>query len=96
MQWLTSTTKAALLFLQGLERSMPRRRFAISERGYFLLAPEWTELNDEILIVDGCLCPLVARRTGEFATIVGASYVHGVMHGEAVTDDTRCEPVTLV
>lgn len=96
LDWLTNTSKAALLFLRALDRSMPRRRFAISKQGYFLLAPEWTEPDDEILIVHGCPCPLVVRRTGEFATVVGAAYVHGVMRGETVTNDTRWEPVTFV
>jgi hypothetical protein len=57
------------------------------------------EAGDELWIVSGSPAPLVLRRTGaldnEFI-IVGEAYVHGIMHGETVTDDVDWKKIQMV
>jgi hypothetical protein len=78
------------------------RRLARTRKGYLGLVPDNTEPKDEIWLVKGAHTPLVLRRSvierpdieGTYHILVGASYVHGIMYGDAF-DERRCERVQL-
>jgi hypothetical protein len=71
----------------------------LTDRGYLGTGYLSIEAGDELWIVSGSPAPLVLRRTGaldnEF-TIVGEAYVHGIMHGETVTDDVDWKKIQMV
>ncbi|KAJ4024578.1 hypothetical protein NW752_003145 [Fusarium irregulare] len=64
--------------------------------GYLGMGLESVEVGDEVWVVRGCPTPLVFRREEEKFSLVGESYVHGVMNGEAVGDDTKWEKIQIV
>ncbi|OTB12792.1 hypothetical protein K445DRAFT_320588 [Daldinia sp. EC12] len=68
------------------------RKLFISKNGYIGLAPEDALEGDEIWVLDGGRLPLVLRPLGNRSekgpeteyTLIGDSYVHGIMDGEFV------------
>ncbi|KAI0469784.1 heterokaryon incompatibility protein-domain-containing protein [Xylariaceae sp. FL0804] len=66
-----------------------KRRFIVTERGYFGLGPREATVGDEVLLLRGHQAPVLARKD-QRRRIVGDSYVHGIMYGEAFEED-RCQ-----
>lgn len=60
------------------------RRFFVSKDGYFGLAPPNAEKGNRVAVLYGVDVPFILRRSGSSFKVVGESYVHGLMHGEAV------------
>lgn len=60
------------------------RRFFVSEDGYFGLAPPDARKGDQVAVLYGSEIPFILRKIGSTFQIVGESYVHGLMSGEAV------------
>lgn len=48
------------------------------------LAPVGSMPGDAICVVQGCSIPLVMRPKGDHWILIGESYVHGIMDGEAM------------
>ncbi|KAL9069584.1 MAG: hypothetical protein Q9157_006112 [Trypethelium eluteriae] len=68
-----------------------RRRFLITKNGYIGLGPRETKVGDSIVILQGGRVPVVARRAASgHWRVVGESYIHGIMQGEAFDED-KCE-----
>ena len=90
--WLT-----AAAFIERLGNG----RFFITRRGYVGIAPDSTHIGDSICIVQGASVPFVVRPAKHpgFArvhSLVGETYVHGIMYGEALAfDDTMAETIYL-
>lgn len=61
------------------------RRFIVSAQGYFGLAPPGTCKGDRIAVLLGVEVPFILRKTGSTFQVVGESYIHGLMDGEAVS-----------
>jgi hypothetical protein len=70
-----------------------------TERGYIGLVPTLSEPEDQVWVIRGCRVPLVLRenasRPGYFQ-IVGTSYVHGIMDGEAFNNGEDFQVLSLV
>ncbi|EFQ32139.1 hypothetical protein CGRA01v4_08245 [Colletotrichum graminicola] len=65
---------------------------------YVGMVPDGCEAGDEVWVMKGCNAPFVLRRSAQrqgARRIVGAAYVHGIMNGEAVGEDTAFEPVAI-
>ena len=62
------------------------RRFYKSHKGFMGLAPDIAQEGDKICLVLGCCTPLIIRGGGPNFSLVGESYVHGVMDGELMPD----------
>lgn len=62
------------------------RRFYRSNKGFMGLAPDIAQKGDKICLVLGCCTPLIIRGEGPNFSLVGESYVHGVMDGELMAD----------
>jgi len=68
----------------------------LTDSGYLGMGYESVEEGDEIWIVRGCPTPLVLRRSEEGFSLIGESYVHGVMRGEAVGDNVEWKKIQIV
>jgi hypothetical protein len=71
------------------------RRMGVSKTGYFLLAPAIAEPRDCIFVLKGSNVPLLLRRsaTGSWE-LIGETYVHGIMKGEAWSE-SNCETINI-
>ncbi|KFH46603.1 Heterokaryon incompatibility protein-like protein [Hapsidospora chrysogenum ATCC 11550] len=71
----------------------------VTDTGYLGMGPKSSQEGDELWIVAGCPFPMVLRRhvrDGEaWCFVLGRAYVHGVMHGEAVSEETVWEELCL-
>ncbi|KAH8807101.1 heterokaryon incompatibility protein-domain-containing protein [Xylogone sp. PMI_703] len=70
-------------------------RFAITEKGYFALVSATAKAGDEVAIFKGGRVPLLVRRQAEQWCLLGETYVHGIMHGEAF-DENACKEMEIV
>lgn len=75
--------------LSAVELSVNRfaasRRFCITREGRMGQVPREAEIGDLVCIFEGGRVPFVLRARGEGAfSLIGESYVHGIMQGEAV------------
>lgn len=66
------------------------RRLARTKRGHLCLVPEASRVNDPIVLCVGGKVPLIARVEDGYWRLIGESYVHGLMNGEAFDHDA-CE-----
>ncbi|KAF7538301.1 hypothetical protein G7054_g3115 [Neopestalotiopsis clavispora] len=77
-----------------------KRRIYYTASGSFGIGPASLRSGDQVYIFKGGRVPFVLRQNddGETYTLLGTTYVHGVMYGEAMTDEFRSSfrPVTLV
>ena len=64
-------------------------RFFTTMSGYVGIGPNTCQPGDKVVIIFGCASPLVLHSIGSHYQVVGESYVHGIMHGEAVRDPFR-------
>ena len=81
------------------------RRLFITERGYLGLGPADTTLGDRVYVLNGGCSPFVLRRKpSQFACrsqeqifgMIGVSYVHGIMDGEATQTGNPKEKIVLI
>lgn len=70
----------------AIERATAFRRLITTCKGYVALAPADTRKGDVVCILFDCHVPLVLRPRDDHYEMIGESYVHGVMHGEAMKD----------
>jgi len=82
---LYDLTSAAESYFDSVIETIDRRSFLTTEYGHIGLGPLEAQVNDRICIILGCPVPLVLRpyMNGQYR-IVGSSYVHGFMNGEAL------------
>jgi|SRR5690242_4117771 len=60
------------------------RKFIVSAQGYFGLAPPGTCKGDRVVVLLSVEVPFILRKTGSTFQVVGESYIHGLMDGEAI------------
>jgi hypothetical protein len=66
--------------------AMNGRKYFVSASGYIGLVPDAAQEGDMMCIFMGGMTPFVIRPAGENYKLIGARYVHGIMHGEAVAE----------
>ncbi|KAF5618389.1 heterokaryon incompatibility (het-6OR allele) [Fusarium sp. NRRL 52700] len=86
MVWVESKKKNLVFMFSLLSTTLFNRRPAITNGGYLACVFESTMVGDEIWVISGCPTPLVMRRQGQQYSLIGETYVHGIMHGEAIHD----------
>ena len=65
------------------------RKFARTEKGYYVLGPKVMEVGDMICVLFGGKMPFVLRpRNGRYL-FAGECYIHGVMEGELLDADSE-------
>ena len=67
----------------------------VTETGYIGLGHPETAVGDEVHLVQGSDTPFVLRKTDGHYELIGETYVHGIMDGELVDDDTEFEWVQI-
>jgi hypothetical protein len=60
------------------------RRFSITKKGHFGLAPKAAKKGDKVVVLLGADVPFIMRKVDETFQVVGEAYIDGIMHGEAV------------
>jgi hypothetical protein len=70
-----------------MARLNKHRRFYITKKGYYGLAHNEARQGDLVCILLGGNVPFVLRKEKEsYFTLIGESYTHGLMNGEAMKD----------
>ncbi|KJJ30362.1 hypothetical protein AFLA70_289g001570 [Aspergillus flavus AF70] len=74
-----------------------------TKRGYLGLGPWSVQPGDEVWVIAGARMPFVLRKPSsddssrtERRSLVGETYVHGIMDGEAISGGQTFQPVSLV
>src|SRR3984957_20496097 len=70
------------------------RRLARTEKGYLALVPARAKVGDSIALCKGGKTPLILRPFAASWELVGDSYVHGIMNGEAFNRE-KCKEMHL-
>ncbi|KAF1996530.1 HET-domain-containing protein [Amniculicola lignicola CBS 123094] len=84
---------------KSFRAALRNRRFAVTERGYFALVPRGAKAGDAVCVFEGGYVPFIVRLTGSGSDyeLVGESYVHGIMQGQAMSmSDISLVPIRLV
>jgi hypothetical protein len=72
------------------------RRMFITKGGMLGLGPRVLAIDDLVCLIYGCGVPLVLRPIrGDCYQLVGEAYVHAIMNGDAFSDTTQHERVSL-
>jgi hypothetical protein len=83
---------------ESMKRTAIKRTFFVTEKGYMGLGPFTMEEGDLVYALAGGQVPFILRPillAGGFS-LVGESYVHGIMDGEATVLGTEIETIFLV
>ncbi|KAJ9650752.1 hypothetical protein H2198_009945 [Neophaeococcomyces mojaviensis] len=92
--YLERFTPSMFLNLAG-NRSVGRRAFRTS-KGYIGLGPQNLQLGDHVVIVHGSTVPFILRKIEKDKfTLIGEAYVHGIMYGEGMTNETKPDDFVL-
>ncbi|KAG5761556.1 hypothetical protein H9Q72_010327 [Fusarium xylarioides] len=71
------------------------QRMAITGSGYLCMVPWSVRAGDRIALLRGGRTPYVLRKAGDKWRILGDCYVHGIMSGEAWSDD-KCVDIEII
>jgi hypothetical protein len=74
----------ATLFTSTAGLWSDKRKPYVTEQGYIGLGPSLLEKNDCLCVIFGCMVPFILRGDGGQYRLIGESYLHGVMKGEAI------------
>ena len=82
----------------SIKRAAIKRAFFVTEKGYMGLGPSSMEEGDLVYVLSGGQVPFILRPTvlAEGFSLVGESYVHGIMDGEATVLGIEVETMYLV
>jgi hypothetical protein len=78
--------------------TMTYRRTFATDIGHFGSGPQGLQLGDSVWAIAGCSVPLILRKISEDDQdyrLIGEAYVHGVMNGEAVSEDSEWKQICL-
>jgi hypothetical protein len=71
------------------------RKFMITEHGRMGLVARHAKEGDVVAVLTGGRVPMILRPSGDFFTVVGDAYVHGIMDGEAIQDAGELDYIEL-
>ncbi|KAH8592869.1 hypothetical protein B0O99DRAFT_629186 [Bisporella sp. PMI_857] len=82
----------------SMKRATIKRAFFVTEKGYMGLGPSSMEEGDLVYVLSGGQVPFILRptRLAEGFSLVGESYVHGIMDGEATVLGIEVETMYLI
>ena len=76
----------AHIFNEMVIRACNGRRFFTTRRGYMGLGPSDIQIGDTVVVMLGGQVPFILRTQDDANILIGESYVHGIMNGEALND----------
>lgn len=92
--YLERFTPSVFLNLVG-KRSIGRRAFRTS-KGYLGLGPQHLQSGDHVVILHGSTVPFILRKIDDDKfTLIGEAYVHGIMDGGGMTNETEPDDFVL-
>ena len=62
------------------------RRLFTTSKGYIGLGPSTLREGDLVCVLFGGIVPFTLRQEDGVYRLIGESYVHGLMHGEAIEE----------
>ena len=74
----------AKIFDQVHSNAITGKRFFTTQRGFIGLAPSRTVRGDLVCVLKGATVPFILREADKGYILVGESYCHGIMYGEAM------------
>ncbi|MCJ1314081.1 hypothetical protein MMC25_007761 [Agyrium rufum] len=74
----------AVMFARVLHAISRRRKFFATKGGRIGMGPSGTQRGDRVIIAFFCPTPYLLRKTENRYTLVGETYVDGIMYGEAL------------
>lgn len=82
----------------SMKRAAIKRAFFVTEKGHMGLGPSSMEERDLVYVLAGGQVPFILRPTiiAEGFSLVGESYIHGIMDGEATVLEIKVETIYLV
>ncbi|KEY72640.1 hypothetical protein S7711_06274 [Stachybotrys chartarum IBT 7711] len=83
------------LFLSLASGSTWMQQLFVTDTGYLGMGPRSGRLGDEVWIINGCPFPMVLTPHKLRYKTVGRSYLHGIMHGEAVKHGVQWQEVVV-
>ena len=78
---------ARALFQEHVDRACNARRFFVTAKGYIGLGPPEVQDGHLVTVLLGGQVPFILSRQQEKFRLVGECYVHGLMDGEAFSED---------
>jgi hypothetical protein len=69
-----------------LGHTCSNRRFFVTKKGYYGVGPEETRAGDQVCVLFGTIAPFVFRPIDRQFALLGESYLHGFMNGEAIVE----------
>ena len=93
---LTVSEKANPLLQQAvLGYVAPYRKLFTTKKGTIGLGPRSMKPGDLVCILSGGRVPFIVRAEGSYFRLVGESYVHGLMEGQAIKDGIEFQELVL-
>lgn len=90
-----SNKASPLLYQASLTYVAPNRKFFTTTKGFIGLGPRSVRPGDSVCIFSGGRVPFVLRKDGDHHCLVGESYVHGLMEGQAIHNETEFEEILI-
>ena len=88
--------KEAHIFNEMVIKACNGRRFFRTQKGYMGLGPKDIRNGDTVSVLRGGQVPFILRKLDETYILIGESYVHGIMNGEAFADpDSKIQSFRL-
>jgi hypothetical protein len=96
---ITTARQRSSNYIAALGGILESWRFVITKKGYAGMVPNLTRQGDTVSIIKGGQVPFVLResalRVGTFQ-LVGESYIHGIMNGEALSLEGIAEDILRI
>ena len=77
------------LIIRQCSENVRYRAFFTTDSRYFGFGPKCTAAGDQVFLLIGSDVPFILRPAGKKFELVGACYVHGVMYGEGLCQDSH-------
>ena len=76
------------LLVTSMMQHILARTLVLTKKGYLGLGPRKARKGDLVCILYGCSVPVILRKYGQGHRFVGESYIHGLMDGAAVNQQS--------
>lgn len=94
---IDSNSDGSNQLVELFERTCNNRRFFNTSTGYLGIGPNISQPGDVVVVFQGCRAPIILRPCEQaHYSVIGESYVYGIMNGEAFIHEERSESELFV